>query len=65
MKEAVDLLTKYTKKATESASVNNIAIVDAVVATFAPMVNPPIGTNNCPKCKHIQSTRVLEADNLI
>ena len=65
MKEAVDLLAEYTKKATVSSPVNNIAIVDAIVVTFAPVVNPPIGTNNRCKGKHTQSTKALEVDYLI
>ena len=38
-KEAADLLAKYTKKATSSFSVNNVAIVDAIVTAFAPVVH--------------------------
>ena len=43
MKEAADLLTEYSKKATEYFPVNNVSIIDAivaVVATFSPVVNP-------------------------
>ena len=60
-KEAADLLAKYTKKATSSFSVNNVAIVDAIVATFVPVVDQPLGTNNRPKGKCTQSVRALEA----
>ena len=45
MKEAADRLADYTKKVTVSSPVNNSAIVVAIVATFAPVVNPSLGTN--------------------
>ena len=65
MQEAATLLAEYIKKATESTPVNNGAIVDVIVATFAPVVNPSLGTNSCPKRKHTPSTRKLEVGHLI
>ena len=63
MKEAVDLLAECNKKAIQSSSVNNVAIIDDIVATFVSVVNPSLGTNNRPKPKHTPSTRLLEADH--
>ena len=44
MKESAELLADYTKKATISSPVNNGDIADAIVTTFAPVVNPSQGT---------------------
>ena len=51
MKEAADLLAEYTKQATVSVPVTNVAIADEIVATVAaPVVNPLLSTTDRPKC---------------
>mgnify|MGYP006061460983 CR=1 FL=1 len=46
LKAAADLLAEYTKKATVSSPVNDGDIADAIIATFVPVGNPLLGTNN-------------------